>query len=350
MEKILKIILIPFLFVILTIKSAYAETNKLYIYNNNASYTLYNSVSDENTYTKIDDINFYNNKLSIYVKNSGYKHKNFFVFYDTELEKYLLLDYSLVNTVSDDSSSNNSLNIHSLGGGSSFRWYYYNNSNNQIFSSNFSSGYGGKVRVFPIILDDENSTTFAYNYFPSYSTITYSFNYNSFYIYGTRGTSFLESNFYNNISSEKIKLVYVESDNFYKGFVALPLYTIPGSEPDEPEEPEEPEIPIFNANLNKFYVPDYQEGQCVEVLDKDTIRVFNDSTTSFYTDYFINSNYISRTGQVDIDYEKNCSTLDFTSDYKYRNDLSKICFITLCIIGFTILPCYVLWKVFYKRG
>lgn len=99
-----------------------------------------------------------------------------------------------------------------------------------------------------------------------------------------------------------------------------------------------------------IYIPEYQTNYCVEIIDKDTIRVFEDNDTSFYTDYFINSHYISKQGQVDYDYIKSCSSLSFTTDYKYRNDFPEICFITICIIALTILPCLMLWKIFYKRS
>lgn len=99
-----------------------------------------------------------------------------------------------------------------------------------------------------------------------------------------------------------------------------------------------------------IYLPIYNSNYCVEIKDKDTIRVFENYETSSYTDYFVNSHYLEKTGQVDLNYKKNCSTLDFTTNYMYRNDFPQICFITLCVILLTILPCYFLWKVFYKRG
>lgn len=97
-------------------------------------------------------------------------------------------------------------------------------------------------------------------------------------------------------------------------------------------------------------MPKYDQQYCIEIIDKDTIRVFEDKDTSFYTDYFINSHYLEKSGQVDLTYIKNCSTLEFTTDYKYRNDFPEICFISLCLIALTILPCLMLWKIFYKRS
>ena len=111
----------------------------------------------------------------------------------------------------------------------------------------------------------------------------------------------------------------------------------------------EEDIPVYNFNNNKYYVPNYEKGNCVEVLDKDTIRVFNDEFTSFYTDYYINSNYISKTGQVEVDYEKHCSTLEFTDIRYYGNDFPQILFITLVATGFSVGLIYLLLKRFRKR-
>lgn len=99
-----------------------------------------------------------------------------------------------------------------------------------------------------------------------------------------------------------------------------------------------------------IYLPVYSENNCIEIIDKDTIRLFDNSDSTSYTDYFVNSHYIEKKGQIENNYVKNCSSLSFTTNYMYRNDFPEICFITLCVIAFTILPCLVLWKVFYKRG
>ena len=72
-------------------------------------------------------------------------------------------------------------------------------------------------------------------------------------------------------------------------------------------------------------MPKYDQQYCVEIIDKDTIRVFEDDTTSFYTDYYINSHYLEKTGQVDLTYIKNCSTLEFTTNYKkFSITLNKV--------------------------
>lgn len=106
---------------------------------------------------------------------------------------------------------------------------------------------------------------------------------------------------------------------------------------------------LYIFNNNKYYVPNYEKGNCVEILDKDTIRVFDNEYTDFYTDYFINSNYISKQGQVDINYEKNCSNLEFTNIRYYGNDFPQILFITLVVSVGSIGFIYILYKRFRKR-
>lgn len=102
-------------------------------------------------------------------------------------------------------------------------------------------------------------------------------------------------------------------------------------------------------NLDKVYVPNYQVGQCVEIIDKDTIRVFVNENDNIYTDYYINSHYLSRQGQVDLSYVKNCSTLEFTSIGYYRNDFPQILFIIGSLSLFSICFIYILFKRFRKR-
>ena len=92
-----------------------------------------------------------------------------------------------------------------------------------------------------------------------------------------------------------------------------------------------------------IYLPDeINSNQCAYVYDTNTIRVYDSiprtGTTIDYTDYFINSNYITRTGSTTfgnystinydcIDYTK------FTTIYAYRNDFADILVIALIIIG-----------------
>lgn len=85
--------------------------------------------------------------------------------------------------------------------------------------------------------------------------------------------------------------------------------------------------------VDKLYVPNYV-NQCVIVLDKDTIRVFDsiDSPQNSYTDYYVNSHYMSKTGlygYVDLD----CLPTDSISSIPiYRNDIFDIIFVGLAFI------------------
>lgn len=92
-----------------------------------------------------------------------------------------------------------------------------------------------------------------------------------------------------------------------------------------------------------IYLPDeISDTKCAYLYDKDTIRVYDSIPTQNqdinYTDYFINSHYLSRTGTTHfgnyttINY--NClDTSNFTTKYVYRNDLMEILVISLILIG-----------------
>lgn len=97
-----------------------------------------------------------------------------------------------------------------------------------------------------------------------------------------------------------------------------------------------------------IYIPEYNNSMCIEVIDSNTLRVFNNSYSNDYKDYYINSNYIYKTGNVDVSYIKNCSDLSFTSSTLYRNDIDKIFFISLCFI-LLFVPFYMIYKQFRKR-
>ena len=83
---------------------------------------------------------------------------------------------------------------------------------------------------------------------------------------------------------------------------------------------------------DKIYVPYYESGMCVYVVDKDTIRVFDDNTQTTYTDYYINSHYLKKSGysspqDVECIQEATISTLPM-----YRTDIFEIIFIGLAFI------------------
>lgn len=121
--------------------------------------------------------------------------------------------------------------------------------------------------------------------------------------------------------------------------------------PEEPEEPipPEPEPPVIDENLDKIFVPNYKKGQCIEILDKDTLRVFENENTNNYIDYFINSHYISKEGQTELNYTKNCSIREFTSIGYYRNDFPEILFMIGSFCLFSIGFVFILFKRFRKR-
>ena len=84
---------------------------------------------------------------------------------------------------------------------------------------------------------------------------------------------------------------------------------------------------------SKLYVPDYN-NECVVVLDKDTIRVFDtiNSSSNSYTDYYVNSHYMSKKGvfgYVDLE----CLDSNSISSVPiYRNDIFDIIFVGLAFI------------------
>lgn len=105
-----------------------------------------------------------------------------------------------------------------------------------------------------------------------------------------------------------------------------------------------------------IYLPnEITNRMCAYVYDKDTIRVYEEvprqNATINYTDYFINSNYISRTGNTTfnnwstpLSYE--CiSYSSFTTNAMYRNDIAQI-FIVAFIL---IFMCYYFMKTLTRR-
>lgn len=84
---------------------------------------------------------------------------------------------------------------------------------------------------------------------------------------------------------------------------------------------------------DKIYLPNYN-NQCAIVLDKDTIRVFDsiDRPSNTYTDYYVNSHYLSKKGTYGyVDLEclppSSISTIPI-----YRNDILDIIFVGLAFV------------------
>lgn len=97
-----------------------------------------------------------------------------------------------------------------------------------------------------------------------------------------------------------------------------------------------------------IYVPQYNNSMCIEVIDSNTLRVFDNEYTNDYTDYYINSNYIYKKGTIENSYIKNCSDMSFSSSSLYRQDLPQIFFISLCFL-LLFVPFYIIYKQFRKR-
>lgn len=100
-----------------------------------------------------------------------------------------------------------------------------------------------------------------------------------------------------------------------------------------------------------IYVPNLNQNNCVVVLDKDTIRVFDSQPQSNvlvnYTDYFVNSHYLSKSGSIVYsDFLETCeSSSNLTSDFYYRNDFDSILVIFFII---TLLCIYFPYKIFSR--
>lgn len=103
----------------------------------------------------------------------------------------------------------------------------------------------------------------------------------------------------------------------------------------------------------KIYVPSFTSNSCVVVLDKDTIRVYDNQPLDFqevnYTDYYINSHYLSKSGSIvygDSSFIDSCiSNNDLTSDSFYRNDIDSILIIFFIL---TIFCIYFPYKIFSR--
>lgn len=110
-----------------------------------------------------------------------------------------------------------------------------------------------------------------------------------------------------------------------------------------------------------IYVPDL-DYQCYVVQDMNTIRAYkvkpynppyNQSVQLSYTDFYINSHYISKNGSQNFNYNSTLPTCiessNITNNFYYRNDISDILitFLIILIIGFGI-PFKIITR-FFKR-
>lgn len=108
----------------------------------------------------------------------------------------------------------------------------------------------------------------------------------------------------------------------------------------------------------KIYLPEYSNNNCIVVRDKDTIRVYEnqprqDGNYYNYTDYYINSHYLTNTGASQFSQYStlpNCRNhSEFTSEVFYRNDYSDICIIFVCLCIFVFLiPTKIFMRLFRR--
>lgn len=342
MEKILKIIkkitiYIPFLVFFISIKSVSADTIDIYqrIYSSTLAPPIYDFTHILNdTYTLTDSSIIYNDdfNFNIYSTLSTTNFLNTFVLYDLENKVYIVNNISYNGTISE----NKSLNIKCSG--KNFTGMQKRNVEDTDWVS-VSSGNWAYIISDKLI---DNDIQYSILHLRDLDITTRNnyllYNYGAHYQNNNVSKYFCSTDF-----SDRFIVVSAGSGDLYVKGVKQDIKQVPIEEEESPIH-----FPYIFDN-NKYYVPNYHEGQCIEIIDKDTIRVFEDESTDFYVDYFINSNYISRQGQVSLDYIKNCSTLDFTDIRYYGNDLPQVIIITLTIIAFTIGIPYILLKRFRRR-
>ena len=89
-----------------------------------------------------------------------------------------------------------------------------------------------------------------------------------------------------------------------------------------------------------IYVPSYTNSNCIVIRDKDTIRVYDTTPTNnsnnYYTDYYINSNYIFTNWYQQFSQYSTLPTCInhnlLTSSPYYRNDFDKIMIIFFILL------------------
>ena len=99
--------------------------------------------------------------------------------------------------------------------------------------------------------------------------------------------------------------------------------------------------------MSKVYLPSFTSSNCIVIKDKDIIRVYDNLPTfdsyEDYTDYYVNSHYLSVRGREFINTVPVCENQDnFTTDYYYRFDFSDIVIIFLV---FSLIVIYVPYKI-----
>lgn len=111
--------------------------------------------------------------------------------------------------------------------------------------------------------------------------------------------------------------------------------------------------------MSKIYLPiTITNSNCIEIRDKDTIRVWEtrpqqNNQYYNYTDYYINSHYLSKNGSQQFNQYSSIPTCvdhtTITDDYFYRNDISDILiiFTIMCIFVF-LIPLKIFMRLFRR--
>ena len=107
-----------------------------------------------------------------------------------------------------------------------------------------------------------------------------------------------------------------------------------------------------------IYVPEFNNNTCCFVNDSNTIRCYDQrpvpNSTIGYTDYFVNSHYLSRTGMQTFSnystFNYDCiSTSNLTKAYLYRNDSVDIILLFILLVSVIFGLFGFAWKSF-RRG
>lgn len=109
--------------------------------------------------------------------------------------------------------------------------------------------------------------------------------------------------------------------------------------------------------MDKIFVPNLSDYQCVVVRDNNTIRAYSTmpqiNNSSNYVDYYPNSHYMYSYGtQTWSNYQTlpSCYNTDnLTSDFWYRNDMPEIMilFLSICFVSF-FFPWKILTRIFRR--
>lgn len=110
--------------------------------------------------------------------------------------------------------------------------------------------------------------------------------------------------------------------------------------------------------MNKIYLPSITNQNCVEVRDKDTIRVWEQRPQQNqqwynYTDYYINSHYLTKNGSQQFSQYSSIPTCvdhsAISDDYFYRNDITDILITFTIIVFFVVLiPLKIFMRLFRR--